>query len=98
MGRISFSCWVVGFYLAFFPLYVLGASGMPRRTMAVFDPTFRPWLYVAGVGALILLAALASLFVQLAVSIRERHDNDVFAGDPWDGRGLEWWTSAPPPE
>jgi cytochrome o ubiquinol oxidase subunit 1 len=27
-GRIAFTCWVVGFYLAFFPLYVLGASGM----------------------------------------------------------------------
>ena len=42
--------------------------------------------------------ALASLFVQLWVSIRERDANRVFAGDPWDGRGLEWSTSAPPPE
>ena len=64
----------------------------------MFDPVFRPWFYVAGVGALILLAALAALFVQLWVSIRERDANCVFAGDPWDGRGLEWSTSAPPPE
>ena len=27
-GRISFGCWVFGFYLAFMPLYVLGAAGM----------------------------------------------------------------------
>ena len=54
-GRISFGCWVVGFYLAFMPLYVLGAAGVARRTQGMFDPIFRPWLYIAGVGALILL-------------------------------------------
>lgn len=97
-GRISFGCWVVGFYLAFMPLYVLGAAGAARRTQEFFEPAFRPWLYVAGAGALILLTALVSLFVQLWVSIRHRDDNLVFAGDPWDGRGLEWSTSAPPPE
>ncbi|MBA2935195.1 cbb3-type cytochrome c oxidase subunit I [Sphingomonas sp. CGMCC 1.13654] len=97
-GRISFSCWVVGFYLAFMPLYVLGAAGAARRTQAFFEPAFRPWLYVAGIGALILLAALATLFVQLWVSIRERDANRVAAGDPWDGRGLEWSIAAPPPE
>ncbi len=97
-GRISFGCWVLGFYLAFMPLYVLGAAGVARRTQGMFDPVFRPWLYVAGVGALVLLAALASLFVQLWVSIRQRDANRVTAGDPWDGRGLEWSISAPPPE
>jgi cytochrome o ubiquinol oxidase subunit 1 len=71
---------------------------MARRTQEVFETAFRPWLYVAGAGALILLCALASLVVQLWVSIRQRDANQVFAGDPWDGRGLEWSTSAPPPE
>ena len=97
-GRVSFGCWVVGFYLAFMPLYVLGAGGAARRSQAFFEPAFRPWLYVAGVGALILLAALASLFAQLWVSIRDRDANRVFVGDPWDGRALEWSISAPPPE
>jgi cytochrome o ubiquinol oxidase subunit 1 len=97
-GRISFCCWVSGFYLAFMPLYVLGAAGVARRTQGMFDPAFRPWFYVAGVGALALFAALASLFVQLWISVRERDVNCVSAGDPWDGRGLEWSTSAPPPE
>jgi cytochrome o ubiquinol oxidase subunit 1 len=97
-GRIAFTCWVVGFYLAFFPLYVLGASGMARRTQAIFEPSFRPWLYVAGVGAFVLLAALTSLGIQLWVSIRDRVSLRVEAGDPWDGRGLEWSVSAPPPE
>ena len=97
-GRVALGCWVVGFYLAFMPLYVLGASGMARRTQEVFEPSFRPWLYVAAVGALVLLGGLTALFLQLWVSIRDRAKNRVFAGDPWDGRGLEWATSAPPPE
>jgi cytochrome o ubiquinol oxidase subunit 1 len=96
-GRIACACWVVGFYLAFMPLYVLGAAGMSRRMQAVFEPAYRPWLYAAEVGAVILFCGLAALAVQLWVSIRDRNANRVFAGDPWDGRGLEWSTSAPPP-
>jgi cytochrome o ubiquinol oxidase subunit 1 len=97
-GRIAVVCWVIGFLLAFMPLYVLGAAGMARRTVEVFEPAFRPWLYVAGVGALVLLAALGSLFVQLFVSIRDRDANRTPVGDPWDGRGLEWSIGSPPPE
>jgi cytochrome o ubiquinol oxidase subunit 1 len=97
-GWISVACWVAGFYLAFMPLYVLGAAGMARRTQEVFDPAFRPWLLVALCGALLLAAALASLFVQLFVSIRDRAANAVPVGDPWDARGLEWSVAAPPPE
>ena len=97
-GWISSGCWIAGFYLAFFPLYVLGASGMARRTQQVFDPAFRPWLLVALFGAFLLATALTTLFVQLYVSIRDRHANAVPVGDPWDARGLEWSVAAPPPE
>ena len=97
-GRIACACWVVGFYLAFMPLYVLGAAGMTRRTQAVIETAYRPWLYAAEVGALVLFCGLAALIIQLWVSIRDQNLNRVFAGDPWDGRGLEWSTSAPPPE
>ncbi|WP_342110501.1 cbb3-type cytochrome c oxidase subunit I [Methylobacterium sp. SI9] len=97
-GKVSFVCWVVGFYLAFMPLYVLGLGGMARRSQALFDPDYRPWLLVAVIGAFILLAALATLFVQLWVSVRDREHNRVPVGDPWDARGLEWSIPAPPPE
>jgi cytochrome o ubiquinol oxidase subunit 1 len=53
---------------------------------------------VAGIGALVLFAALGSLFVQLWVSIRDRDANRTPVGDPWDGRGLEWSIASPPPE
>ena len=91
LGRISVACWVVGFYLAFMPLYVLGAAGMARRTQEVFDPAFRPWLLAALCGAFVLAAALATLLLQLYVSIRDRDANRVTVGvrgmhAAWNGR------------
>jgi cytochrome o ubiquinol oxidase subunit 1 len=97
-GRLSVACWVAGFYLAFMPLYVLGAAGMTRRTQEIFDPAFRPWLLVALCGAFVLAAGLASLIVQLIISIRDRGANRLPVGDPWDARSLEWSVAAPPPE
>lgn len=96
-GRISFACWPTGFLLAFMPLYVLGAQGMPRRSQELFQPGYLPWLLAAAAGSLVLMAGLAALAVQLWVSIRERDANRVPVGDPWDGRGLEWSIPAPPP-
>ena len=97
-GRIAFVNWTVGFLLAFMPLYALGLLGMPRRTVEYFEPQFLPWTIMAAFGVLFILAAGASLAVQLFVSIRRREQNRVFVGDPWDGRTLEWSTSSPPPE
>jgi len=97
-GKISALCWIVGFMLAFFPLYALGLMGMPRRTVAYSEPAYVPLEMVALLGAALIILALTALIVQLWVSIRQRNANRVFAGDPWDGRSLEWSISAPPPE
>ena len=97
-GMISAVCWIAGFMLAFFPLYALGLMGLPRRTVAYTEPSYVPLEMVAFLGALLVIAALAALLVQLWVSIQHRHENRVFVGDPWDGRSLEWSVSAPPPE
>lgn len=97
-GIVSALCWIVGFMLAFFPLYALGLMGLPRRTVAYTETSYVPLEWVAFLGALLVLAALAALVMQLWVSIRHRDENRVFVGDPWDGRSLEWSVSAPPPE
>jgi cytochrome o ubiquinol oxidase subunit 1 len=97
-GMISALCWIFGFMLAFFPLYALGLMGLPRRTVAYTQPSYVPLEWVAFLGALLILVALAALVMQLLVSIAHREENRVFAGDPWDGRSLEWAMSAPPPE
>ncbi|GBQ85805.1 cytochrome o ubiquinol oxidase subunit I [Asaia krungthepensis NRIC 0535] len=97
-GRIIFGCWVGGFILAFMPLYIVGALGMPRRSQEFFEAVYRPYLWVALCGALLVLCALASMVIQLWTSIRDRQSLAVPAGDPWNGRTLEWSIAAPPPE
>ncbi len=97
LGRIVFALWVVGFLLAFMPLYVLGVLGLPRRTVEYFEPAYLPYTIVAAFGAVFLLSALAGLMVQLWVSVLRREEMRVFAGDPWNGRTLEWASSCPPP-
>ena len=97
LGKAAFWCWFVGFYLAFGPLYVVGLMGMTRRMQHYDNPAWYPWLLVAMVGALVILAGIVLLVAQLVVSIRNREDLRDTTGDPWDGRALEWSTSSPPP-
>ena len=97
LGVASFWCWQVGFWVAFAPLYVLGLEGMTRRMQHYDVGAWRPWLLVAGVGALIILAGIILQVAQLVVSIRNREELADMTGDPWDGRSLEWSTASPPP-
>src|SRR5438067_12284173 len=96
-GRASFWCWLIGFYFAFMPLYILGLMGMTRRMQHYDDLSWQPWLLVAEVGALIILAGIVCQIVQLVVSIRDREQHRDVTGDPWSGRTLEWSTTSPPP-
>ena len=97
-GRGAAGCLGLGFLFAFMPLYVLGVAGMPRRSQATFTAEFSPLLWTAELGAVLMSIGLVCLYVQLYVSIRDRHHGAVPLGDPWDARTLEWATSAPPPE
>jgi cytochrome o ubiquinol oxidase subunit 1 len=71
--------------------------GMTRRMQHTTDPSWEPMLWVAGVGALIILAGIVFQIIQLVVSIRTRDQRRDLFGDPWDGRSLEWATTSPPP-
>jgi cytochrome o ubiquinol oxidase subunit I len=97
LGKAAFWCWIIGFYLAFMPLYVLGLMGMTRRMQHYDVAAWRPWLLIAAGGAVIILAGIILQILQLAVSIRRREELRDETGDPWNGRSLEWATSSPPP-
>ncbi|MCM2130083.1 cbb3-type cytochrome c oxidase subunit I [Larsenimonas rhizosphaerae] len=90
--------WIIGFMLAFFPLYALGLLGMPRRALSFFNPTYLPWTISALLGAVLILFAFFGLIMQLWQSIKQRASLAVPIGDPWDGRSLEWAMPSPPPE
>jgi cytochrome o ubiquinol oxidase subunit I len=95
-GRRAFWAWIIGFYLAFVPLYILGFMGMPQRLERYDVAGWQPYLIVAELGALFILCGVVFLAVQLAVSIRGRAGLVVSTGDPWNGRTLEWATASPP--
>ena len=96
-GKASFWCWLVGFYVAFMPLYVLGFKGMTRRMNHYANPDWQPYLAVALVGAVIIMAGIFFTVLQLYVSVRDRVTLRDPSGDPWGGRTLEWSTSSPAP-
>jgi cytochrome o ubiquinol oxidase subunit 1 len=96
-GKASFWCWLIGFYLAFTPLYVLGMMGMTRRLQHIPDPSWQPLLLIAEFGAIAIFCGILCQIAQLYVSIRTRERRRDETGDPWNGRTLEWATSSPPP-
>jgi cytochrome o ubiquinol oxidase subunit 1 len=97
LGKYAFWCWLIGFYLAFMPLYVLGFEGMPRRMEHYVNPAWRPWLIVAAAGAAVVLLGIVFQIIQLVVSVWQREKNRDLTGDPWNGRTLEWAVSSPAP-
>ncbi len=97
-GKCSFWFWLVGFYMAFMPLYVLGLMGVTRRMSHFEDPSLQIWFQVAALGAVLIAIGIACFLIQLAVSYRNREQLRDVTGDPWNGRTLEWSTSSPPPE
>ncbi|GAA4760986.1 cytochrome o ubiquinol oxidase subunit I [Stakelama sediminis] len=97
-GVRSFWFWVVGFYFAFMPLYVLGLMGVTRRMRHFDDQSLQIWFVIAAFGAVLIACGIACMLIQFAVSIMNREKLKDTTGDPWNARTLEWSTSSPPPE
>jgi cytochrome o ubiquinol oxidase subunit 1 len=97
-GKVSFWCWVIGFYLAFMPLYVLGLMGVTRRMSHFDDPSLQIWFVIAAIGAALVAVGIGAMLLQFFVSFMRRDKLRDFTGDPWNGRTLEWSTSSPPPD
>jgi cytochrome c oxidase subunit 1 len=84
----------LGFNLTFFPQFILGYLGMPRRYYA-YAPELQVWNVLSSAGASILAVAYLMPLVYLTWSLlRGRHASP----NPWLATGLEWQTSSPPPK
>jgi cytochrome o ubiquinol oxidase subunit 1 len=95
--KAAFWFTLIGFYLTFGPLYMLGLLGMTRRMQHYDVAHWRPWVLLAAVGMVAITAGVVCQIVQLVVSIRNRAELRDETGDPWDGRSMEWATPSPPP-
>ena len=96
LGKYAFWCWIIGFFLAFMPLYILGMMGMTRRLSHYDVAAWQPFLIIAATGAALIALGIVFQLLQLIVSIKNREKYKDTTGDPWNGRTLEWSTSSPP--
>src|SRR5437870_10761882 len=92
-GRVSAIIIFIGFNLTFFPQYVLGYMGMPRRYHS-YPPEFQVLNVLSTAGASIL--ALGYLLPMAYLSWSMRYGK-VAGPNPWPATGLEWKTDSPPP-
>ncbi len=97
-GKVSFWLWVIGFYVAWMPVYALGFMGVTRRLNHIEDASMQPYFVVAFIGVLMIAGGIGAMLLQFAVSFMRRKQLADVTGDPWNGRTLEWATSSPPPE
>lgn len=97
LGKAAFWCWIVGFFLAFMPVYALGFMGITRRLNHI-DPSLgtQPLFIVAAIGASIIGIGFVCQVLQLIVSYIKREEYKA-SNDPWDGRTLEWSIPSPAP-
>ena len=83
----------VGFVLHYVPMLILGLQGMPRRYYN-YLPQFEPGNFFAGFGAVIMVAGMVIIGVNLLIGLVR---GKAVAADPWGGTTLEWSIPSPPP-
>lgn len=93
-GRVSAVTIFVGFNLTFFPQFLLGYEGMPRR-YHVYPPEFQVLQVMSSIGASVLAVGYLLPMIYFYRSLRYGRP----AGpNPWGATGLEWSVPSPPPE
>jgi len=85
----------IGFNLTFFPQFIVGFMGMPRRYhYYYFAPEFQPYHIMSTLGSSVL--ALSFIIPGLYLT-RSLSKGAKASANPWGAHGLEWETSSPPP-
>ena len=93
LAKLSAGIIFLGFNLTFFPQFVLGYLGMPRRYHA-YPPEFQVLNVLSSAGASILGVGYLIPMVYLMWSLRYGR---IAGSNPWGAVGLEWTTTSPPP-
>lgn len=98
LGIKAFWFWLIGFFVSFIPLYLLGFMGATRRLDHYDSSTgWQPLFITSTIGFILISCGIGLQVWQLIVSIKNRKQNRDKTGDPWNGRTLEWSTTSPPP-
>jgi cytochrome c oxidase subunit 1 len=92
-AKVSAAIIFFGFNLTFFPQFIVGYLGMPRRYHA-YPPEFQLLNVLSSAGASILGVGYLIPMIYLAWSLRYGR---IVGSNPWGAVGLEWTTTSPPP-
>ncbi len=92
-AKVGFWILFVGFNVLYFPMFVMGWLGMPRRYYD-YLPQYQPYHVVSTVGSWILVIGLIIMFTNLLRSLK--HGKVVTAKNIWGGETLEWTVDTPP--
>jgi cytochrome c oxidase subunit I len=93
LARIAALTAFLGFNLTFFPQFILGYLGMPRR-YHTYPPEFQVLNVASTLGASVLAVGYFLPLVYLLWSLRY---GAIAPDNPWQATGLEWQTTSPPP-
>jgi len=94
LGQLAALTMYLGFNLTFFPQFVLGYLGMPRRYHA-YAPEFQIYNVMSSAGASILGVAYLLPLIYFLWSLKY---GKKAPANPWKATGLEWQTTSPPPK
>jgi cytochrome c oxidase subunit I len=92
-SKISALLVFIGFNLTFFPQFIVGYLGMPRRYHA-YPPEYQVLNVLSTAGASVLAVGYLLPMIYFAWSLKYGPDA---GNNPWRAAGLEWMTSSPPP-
>ena len=92
-GRIGAIIVFIGLNQTFFPQFIMGSRGMPRRYYD-YIPEFQPFHVASTIGAYILGVGFLMTTVSLIRSLLKKADAPM---NPWGSNTLEWTIPSPPP-
>ncbi len=92
-AKLAAAITFVGFNLTFFPQFIVGYMGMPRR-YHYYAPEFQVWHVLSSAGSSVLGVGYALPLFYLIWSLKY---GAIAGPNPWDARGLEWSIPSPPP-
>jgi cytochrome c oxidase subunit 1 len=95
LGKLHFWLMVLGFNLTFFPQFLAGWAGMPRRVADYPSTGLLEGANMAStIGGFVLTVAVLIFIANVILSLMDRVPSTA---DPWGGFTLEWATTSPPP-
>jgi cytochrome c oxidase subunit I len=92
-ARVAALIMFIGFNITFFPQFILGLLGMPRRYFS-YSPDFQVLNVLSSAGASVLASAYLLPLAYLTWSL---FHGERAPSNPWGATGLEWQTASPPP-